>query len=130
MKLLYIRYYLCSLGSSHKTAYIREKTANWKKKKKLFLKFFLWFSHSFHNAVSVTSRKECNQWSKQKAAYSTTVHLSYKTYSTATPSFGLFQSHFAIFFGTIYNTLSLCLQCIIRSFNNSLWHSFGCIWIN
>ena len=45
---------------------------NWKKKS---YNFFLWFFHFFHNAVSVVSRKEYNQWSKQKTAYSNAVHL-------------------------------------------------------
>lgn len=91
------------------------KNSKLKETEKLFLKLFLWFSHFFHNAVSLTSSKECSQRSKQNTAYSTIVYLSYRTYSTGIPSFGVSQTHFAICFGTIYKTSLLCLQFIIRS---------------
>lgn len=123
MELLHIQHYLNSLGSSHDTTvWIKNKQKNNSKLKETEKKsynFFLWFFHFFHNAVSITSRKEYDQWSKEKTAYSKAVHLLLQNLLHRN-SFLWFTSN-----SLPYLLLLLCLQCIIRSFSSSLWHSSG-----
>lgn len=125
MKLLHIQHYFEQLRSSHDTTiWIKNKrktTANWKKLKKS-LTTFLWFFHFFHNAVSITSRKEYNQWSTQKTAYSKAACLLYRNLLHWNSFLDFLQIYFL---PSLTQHIITLLAVHNQIFSSSLWHSFS-----